>query len=157
MTPSTEMLEGFLSRIAVAIQMSRSVIIPTTFRSSLIIGKIPQSFSHIVFAASAKLSVIQIALASGVITSLTFIMPPNAYVRCRQVLTRCLFLNCRAHSFGWFFDGSSSQRTCRSELLGKSRFDAYTRDFLEETCALSCEETRCQDQCAGRGCYTWLV
>jgi hypothetical protein len=37
------------------------------------IGNTPQSFSHINCAASAKLSVSQIAFGSGVITSFTFI------------------------------------------------------------------------------------
>jgi hypothetical protein len=38
------------------------------------IGNTPQSFSHINFAASAKLSVSQIAFAFGVITSFTFMI-----------------------------------------------------------------------------------
>jgi hypothetical protein len=38
------------------------------------IGSTPQSFSHINFAASAKLSVSQIAVAFGVMTSFTFMI-----------------------------------------------------------------------------------
>jgi hypothetical protein len=59
-------------------QMSRSVIMPMTFRPSFITGKTPQSFSHINFAASAKLPVSQMAVASGVIISFTSIIksPP---------------------------------------------------------------------------------
>src|SRR6478672_8424699 len=74
MTSSTEIADGLRSLMAEAMQISRSVIMPTTFRPSLIIGRAPQSFSHISLAAPARLSVIQMALASGVITSLTFII-----------------------------------------------------------------------------------
>src|SRR5688572_31850852 len=55
-------------------QMSRSVITPITFWPSFMIGSTPQSFSHINFAASTKLSVSQIDVAFGVMISLTFMI-----------------------------------------------------------------------------------
>src|SRR6266536_271274 len=56
-----------------AMQMSRSVINPTTLPSSVTTGSTPQSFSHINPAASASVAVGVQAVALLVIISLTFI------------------------------------------------------------------------------------
>src|SRR2546427_450154 len=48
------MLAGLVARVAAAMQISRSVIIPITRRSSLTTGTVPQSPSHMIFAAAAR-------------------------------------------------------------------------------------------------------
>src|SRR5271167_3549279 len=54
-------------------QISRSVIIPTTQPSLSTMGMHPQSFSHIICAALLRVVNVVQLLASGVIKSLTFI------------------------------------------------------------------------------------
>jgi hypothetical protein len=48
------MSAGAADRVAAAMQMSRSVIIPMIFRSSFTTGTVPQSQSHMIFATVAK-------------------------------------------------------------------------------------------------------
>jgi hypothetical protein len=45
-------LAGAVDRVAAAIQMSRSVIMPMTFRSSFTTGTVPQSSSHMILATA---------------------------------------------------------------------------------------------------------
>ncbi len=64
--------------VAVAIQTSRSVITPITFPSTLSTGSAPQSLSHIILAAAARLVPGPQHCTSRVMMSWTFMgMPPS--------------------------------------------------------------------------------
>ena len=54
MTSRTRISDGFAERVAVAMQMSRSVIMPMTVRSWSTTGTTPQSESHMILAAAAR-------------------------------------------------------------------------------------------------------
>src|SRR5262245_25416403 len=69
----TAMAAGAAERVVAAIQISRSVITPTTFWSSTT-GTIPQSQSHMIWAAAARLVSGPHARTSEVCRSLTFMI-----------------------------------------------------------------------------------
>src|SRR5688572_2317911 len=67
---------GGLDRVAAAIQMSRSVIMPRTLRSELITGTAPQSPSHINLATTARSVSGPTVFTLDVCSSLTVMVAP---------------------------------------------------------------------------------
>ena len=78
--------------------MSRSVSIPTTRASSLSTGTHPQSWSHISWAAVARLSDMKHVLTFEVITSLIFIVVPSRRFSMFATTETSLSVRCRSIS-----------------------------------------------------------
>src|SRR5260221_11137673 len=72
MTSCTGISPSARARVAPAMQMSRSVITPMTCPRSSVTGTAPQSSSHMIFAAAARLVSGPHDFTSDVISSFTF-------------------------------------------------------------------------------------